>query len=262
MWEATKQQTWEILEFNWLPLVPWDVACVSHSRLRHSLPGTPGLLERNRAGGAPPRRILERELANNLCTTRPCSPNLLSHIQNTRWWQIEKKHQKSLQRNTWVETDLRQILIYPTPRRNVETQIKNIHNTPQNTRSCIWWMTTRWCNHVNYVPSQKYTEKHTRLYSSHQTSYKALGKIMHVSMGRSTNDRANSFERKYCYYALHVLDEIKMIHLQTSDYGVSLGTTQFVLYKLLATKTDAGWQPWALLHTLCPNGVQLNWTVL
>lgn len=50
--------------------------------------------------------------------------------------------------------------------------------------------------------------------------------------GKTHKWRANSFELKYCYYALHVLDEIKMIHLQTSDYWVSLGTTQFVLYKL------------------------------
>lgn len=40
---------------------------------------------------------------------------------------------------------------------------------------------------VNYVLSQKYTEKHTCVLS-HHTSYKALEKIMHVSMGRSAGD--------------------------------------------------------------------------
>lgn len=39
------------------------------------------------------------------------------------------------------------------------------------------------------------------------------------------------------------LDENKTIDLQTNDYLVSLGMTQFVLYKLFATKSDAGQQP-------------------
>lgn len=73
--------------------------------------------------------------------------------------------------------------------------------------------------------------------------------------------KTSSFALKYCYYALHFLDENKIINLQINDYGAYLSITQFILYKLLTIIRKLMYVDGHVFYFItypCPNYFHLN----